>query len=126
MAPTPEELTPTEWRLMQILWELRRGTVREVHETVREETGWALSTVKTLLERMEKKDLVRVRKVGPVRQYSARRSKEAFVPRAVKVFLDRVLDDSMTPLVRYLADTRGLSDEDVADLRRILDEQEDA
>ena len=118
----PEELNPSEWKLMKVVWREAPATVREIHQEVEGETGWAPSTTKTLLERMERKGLLRVNRVGPVRQYSAARKQKDLVPRAVKRFLDRVLDDSMTPLVRYLADARGLKPEEVRRLRKLLED----
>lgn len=122
MPPGTEELNPSEWTLMKVLWRRRKATVREVHEEVKEDTGWALSTVKTLLERMQAKGLLKVDRVGPVRQYRPVRARQQLVPRAVQKFLDRALDDSLEPLIPYITKARKLKPREVRMLRRLLEE----
>ncbi|MBL8841721.1 MAG: BlaI/MecI/CopY family transcriptional regulator [Planctomycetes bacterium] len=121
MAPKPPDLGPTEWTLLRALWQLRGGTVREVHAEVAKATGWARTTVKTLLERMETKGLLRSSDASGVRRYVAAKRRDELAPRAISAFLDRVLDDSLEPLVGYIADARGLSAADVAKLRALLE-----
>lgn len=116
-------LTDAEWTLMHAVWGRGKATVRELHADVEGESGWAYSTVKTMLERLAAKGLLVESRVGPVKQYAARRPRQTTVTREVGRFLDRVLDDSMSPLVHYIAKARGLSDQDVAALRRILEEE---
>ncbi len=121
MAPKPPELGPSEWTLLRALWRLGGGTVREVHAEVANATGWARTTVKTLLERMEAKGLLKSSDRSGVRRYVAARRREELLPRAIGSFLDRVLDDSLEPLVGYIADARRLSAADVVKLRALLE-----
>ena len=123
MAHAFDSLTPTEWLLMKTVWEQGTATVREIHETVHEQTAWAYTTVKTMLERMEKKGLLKVERVGPVKRFSARKQRRDLVPKAIERFLDNVLDGSLAPLVPYIAKLRGLSAEEVDELKRILEEE---
>ena len=108
--------------LLQVLWDHGPATVREVHEAVGDTTDWAYTTVKTMLERMEKKGLLKVDRVGPVKRFSARKRRKDLIPRAVESFLDTVLDGSLAPLVPYIAKTRGLTPEEIRELKRILEE----
>ncbi len=121
MAPKPPDLGPSEWTLLRALWRLGGGSVREIHAAVAKPTGWARTTVKTLLERMEGKGLLRASDAAGVRRYVAAKKREELVPRAIGAFLDRVLDGSLEPLLGYLADARGLTADDVAKLRALLE-----
>lgn len=121
MAPVPPDLNASDWTLLQALWRLDGGTVREVHAAVAKASGWARTTVKTLLERMEQKGLLKASEVAGVRRYRAAKRREELLPKAVGSFLDRVLDGSLEPLVGYLTDARGLSAADVAKLRALLE-----
>ena len=112
-----EELNPSEWRLMKAVWQRKRATVRELHEDVVEATDWALSTTKTLLERMEQKGLLKVGRVGPVRQYRAARTQKDLVPRAVKTSSPRwsvpvisVTTKSMGPALPAFSKISTISD----------------
>lgn len=119
---SPSALNSTEWILMKAVWDLGTATVKEIHAAVREPTEWAYTTVKTLLERMEKKGLLEVERVGPVKRFSARKRRSDLVPRAVESFLDQVLDGSLAPLVPYIAKARGLDAAEVKQLRRMIEE----
>ena len=62
-------INDTEWDLLEVLWSRERATAREVAEVLAKKRGWAVSTVKTLLDRMVQKDLVAARQVGNVWEY---------------------------------------------------------
>ena len=123
MAQNHDTLTASEWLLIKAVWKRGTATVRQIHEEVADHTGWAYTTVKTMLERMEKKKLLKVDRVGPVKQFSARKQQGDLVPRAIERFLDSVLDDSLAPLVPYIAKSRGLTEDEVRQLKRILEEE---
>jgi predicted transcriptional regulator len=61
----------TEWDLLEALWTAERATAREVADSVSKKRGWAVSTTKTLLDRMVGKGLVLTRQVGNVWEYGA-------------------------------------------------------
>ena len=124
--PPPEDPNPSEWILLKALWAAKRATVRDLQQAVAEQTGWAYSTEKTLLERMERKGLVSAARIGPVKQYRARKSRRDLVPKAVSTFLDRVLDDSFAPLVHYIAQSRGLSEKEIQQLERLLEPEDES
>jgi len=126
MARTREAPTAAEWTLLNAVWRLGKATVREIHDAVRGETGWAYTTVKTMLERMAAKGFLHVARVGPVKQFYARRRKSDVVPRAIEGFLDHVLGDSLAPLVGYIAKARGLDEKEIRELRRILEPEKEA
>src|ERR1019366_2950609 len=60
----------TEWDLLEALWSVERATAREVSEILAKKRGWAVSTTKTLLDRMVSKGLVGARQVGNVWEYT--------------------------------------------------------
>lgn len=121
MGTRPTDLNASEWTLLQALWSLGGGTVRDVHAVVAKSTGWARTTVKTLLERMEQKGLLRAGEADGIRRYVPTRRRDEVVPKAVGSFLDRVLGGSLDPLVTYLADARGLSSTEIDQLKALLD-----
>ena len=52
------QLAPAELDVMKVLWTAGGLSAREVHERLAEQTGWAYSTTRTMIERMVKKGLV--------------------------------------------------------------------
>ena len=48
-----------QFAIMQILWEKGEATVAAVHESLRDERGLALTTIATMLRKMEQKGVGR-------------------------------------------------------------------
>jgi BlaI family transcriptional regulator, penicillinase repressor len=114
----------TEWDLLEALWARERGTAREVTEALAKKRGWAVSTVKTLLDRMVLKGLVEARQVGNVWEYTpavrpveARRS-------AWGELVEKAFGGSIAPALQFLARDAKLSKKELAELRALLDTKE--
>jgi len=114
----------SEWDLLEVLWSKERATAREVAESLADKRGWAVSTVKTLLDRMVQKGLVAARQVGNVWEYTpavkpiqARRS-------AWSELVDKAFGGSVAPALQFLARDAKLSKKDLAELRALLDGKE--
>jgi BlaI family penicillinase repressor len=106
---TDGTIQATEWDVLQALWTLERATAREVTEALEERRGWAYSTVKTMLDRMVKKELVEARRVGNVWEYSPGLAPEEARRGAWRSFIDTVFDGSMAPALRFLASDARLT-----------------
>jgi BlaI family penicillinase repressor len=114
----------TEWDLLEVLWSKERATAREVAEALETKRAWAVSTVKTLLDRMVKKELVLARQVGNVWEYTpalrpveARRS-------AWAELVDKAFGGSVVPALHFLTLDAKLTKKELAELRALLDRKE--
>lgn len=114
----------TEWDLLEALWTKERATAREVTEMLAKKRGWAVSTVKTLLDRMVKKELVAARQVGNVWEYTpavrpveARRS-------AWAELVEKAFGGAVAPALQFLAKDAKLSKKELAELRALLGAKE--
>src|SRR3984957_18604273 len=114
----------TEWDLLEVLWAKERATAREVAEALATKRGWAVSTVKTLLDRMVPKELVSARQVGNVWEYTpavrpieARRS-------AWGELVEKAFGGAVGPALHFLAKDAKLSKKELAELRTLLDAKE--
>jgi BlaI family penicillinase repressor len=56
--PQTYQLTELQIAIMRVLWERGQATVAEIQEALRDERGLALTTVATLLSRLEKRGIV--------------------------------------------------------------------
>ena len=52
-------LSDSEWKLMNRLWEQSPRTIMELTASLKEDTGWSKNTVITMLARLEAKGAVR-------------------------------------------------------------------
>jgi BlaI family transcriptional regulator, penicillinase repressor len=111
----------TEWDLLEALWARERGTAREITEALAKKRGWAVSTVKTLLDRMVHKGLVSARQVGNVWEYTpAVKSVEARRS-AWTELVEKAFGGAVAPALHFLAKDAKLSKMQLAELRALLD-----
>ena len=52
------DLSNSEWKLMNRLWQTAPMTITELTAALREDTGWSKNTVITMLSRLEGKEAV--------------------------------------------------------------------
>lgn len=126
MVRTPQ-LSDAEWKVMNAVWAHGRGvTARNVLEAVADETGWAYTTVKTMMDRLVDKDVLVGRRDGNTTTYTARLTRGAARRRAAESLLHKAFDGAAGPLVHYLVSQEELSPDEREELRRMLQEQEAA
>ena len=110
---------------MEALWTRGRATATDLQRDLADEQGWAYSTVKTMLDRMVEKGLVKARRVGNVYEYAAKIRRKSVVARVVDDVFDRVLEGSVTPFIDRLIEGRRLSKDEVDGLKEMLDRYSD-
>lgn len=120
-------LSDAEWKVMNAVWS-RQGVVaaRDVHAAVTEETGWAYTTVKTLLDRLVAKGVLSAARDRHMLLYRAKLPRRRAVTSAARALADRAFGGAVGPLVHHLIGAHKLSSRDRAELRRMLDEADDA
>lgn len=111
----------TEWDLLEALWATERATAREVSEVLAEKRGWAVSTTKTLLDRMVTKGLVSARQVGNVWEYTPALRRVDARRSAWADFVGKAFGGAAAPALHFLAKEAKLSKKDLAELRTMLD-----
>jgi predicted transcriptional regulator len=118
-AAAPPRLTALQLAVMQVLWSRDEASVTDVQRAI---TGrrLALTTVATMLVRLEQRGLVSHRVDG--RQYIYRSSvSPARVRESVtRELLRNLFDGDITAFVTQLLDSRELTREEVADLQRLV------
>lgn len=115
----------TEWDLLEALWSAERATAREVSEVLAKKRGWAISTTKTLLDRMVTKGLVSARQVGNVWEYTPAMRRVDARRSAWADFIGKAFGGAATPALQFLAKEAKLSKKDLVELRALLDGKED-
>jgi predicted transcriptional regulator len=111
----------TEWDLLEVLWAAERATAREVADALAEKRSWAVSTTKTLLDRMVAKGLVSARQVGNVWEYSPAVARVEARRSAWAEFVAKAFGGAASPALHFLAKDAKLSKKELAELRALLD-----
>ncbi|MBQ3210401.1 MAG: BlaI/MecI/CopY family transcriptional regulator [Oscillospiraceae bacterium] len=114
------DLTETEWKLLECLWEKSPRTGRETVEYMAEHIGWTRSTTLTMLRRMTEKGLIGCDESGAVLTYSPFVKREDAVQRETRSFIDRVYKGSVSLLINALTEKQNLSQRDIDELHAIL------
>lgn len=125
MARSPSaQPTDVELQILNVLWEIGPATVRQVHDalTATKETDYA-TTVKMLRVMLEKKLVSRNDKVRPL-VYRAAATQERTQKNMLGDLVDRLYAGSAKTLVMHALSRRKASANDIAEIRRMLDEME--
>lgn len=120
MADRPA-LSKGEMEVARVLWDLKKATVREVHEAFPPERGIDFTTVQTWLRRLETKGYVKAELDGRVRVYAPRVKPTTVIRETMDDLINRLFGGETLPLVRHLIEERGVTDEELAELRRLID-----
>ena len=83
-----KKITESEWHILESLWGQSPLSAREIFEAIPEPVGIGLKTVRTLLERLLKKDLVNRSQVHGVYVFEPNVEREACVRERGRRFLD--------------------------------------
>lgn len=118
-------LTPTEWNLMECLWEESPRTGRQATEYLEQSMGWSRSTTLTLLRRMTEKGFVRCLEVDGMKVYEPLIQREDAAQQETGSFLNRVYKGSVSMMVSAITQKQRLSREEIDELYAILRQAEE-
>jgi predicted transcriptional regulator len=97
-------------------------SAREIAEGYGQEHSLAKTTVLTVVERLRKKGyLARWRRDG-IYHYSPRVAQSELLQDLVRQFVQKTLGGSVSPVVAYLAEGHGLTNQDLNELQRLVEE----
>jgi predicted transcriptional regulator len=115
---------PSELEVARIVWNLGSATVRQVVDALPGERGLDFKTVQTYLRRLAAKGYLRTRREGRTMIYSPRIQPRRVIGQVVDDLMNRLFDGEVFPLFQHLIVDRGLSENDVRQLRELLDRLE--
>lgn len=125
MESNEKNLTPTEWHLMECLWENAPRTGREAAQYMAEAQGWSRSTTLTLLRRMTAKGFIDCREEGGVYVYSPRIARADAAVRETDSFLSRVYRGSVSTLLSAITQRQSLTRAEIEELYDIIRQAEE-
>jgi predicted transcriptional regulator len=119
------KISAAESQVMEAVWRGSQLTADEIVAQVGQPQGWGEATVKTLINRLlKKKALVSERSEGRTR-YRALVSRTDYVQGESQGLLDRLFEGQLSPLVAHYAKHKALSADDIARLKRLIEELDD-
>lgn len=115
-----DALTKLELRIMQVIWRQGPSNVVAVQEAL--EQPLAYTTVQTMLNILERKGKLKRRLRGRAYEYSAAVTESKAVSHAVRDLVDRMFGGSSEELVMSLIKSKQIDAEQIARLKRKLEE----
>jgi len=114
------KLTKFELEIMDALWGLGSGSIREIHERLPEKKRPAYTTVQTIIRRLEEKGAVeQTKQIGNAHIFIPVVTREAAHRRLIDELLG-LFGGSVRPLMAHLAETGKLTLEDVREVESLL------
>ncbi len=113
------ELTEAEWAIMRAVWEHQPCAAGTIQEALAANKGWAYSTVKTTMDRMVRKGLLRVQQIRKLRVYSATVDEMEAKRGEFSRMLQRAFNGALGPMMQFLVEQEGLSEQDARQLREM-------
>jgi predicted transcriptional regulator len=108
MARESVQPSHAEWKVLNALWASHPASARGILTRLRGE-GWAYTTLKTMLARMEGKGFVRAQMRGNTCWYEPAIEQRATQRDAVRTLIERVFEGAAGPLLAHLAESETLS-----------------
>lgn len=113
-------LSPAEWEIMKTLWEHGPLDARGVFAALSSNRKWVHQTVKTLLSRLVAKEAITYDQIGNSYLYRAVALREEMTRQEVRTVFDRIVGNTVSPVLAHFLDEADLTDEDIRQLQKIL------
>ncbi len=124
MKNAPRRLPDAELEVMQALWACEAPAARaEIEQHLPQSHPMALTTLLTLLTRLGEKEFVKIEKQGRKSLYTPLVSREEYLAGQSRSFVEKICGGSISAFASALCSS-GLSKEDLAELRRLLERSE--
>lgn len=119
-----KHLPDAELEVMDVLWRADRPMkTSDIHEMLKREKDWSISTVHALLARLTERGFVELQKQGRIKYYIPLVKKENYQKKETKSFLKKFYADSAKSLIATLVEEQAVTPEEWLELCRMFEEE---
>ena len=115
------QISEAEYEVMKIVWKNTPVSTNEVTEELTSTTDWSPKTIQTMLKRLVNKGALTYVKEGRVFVYTPLVEEDEYISQKSSSFLSRYYDGELTSMVSAYLENDRLSDEEISELRSLLD-----
>jgi BlaI family penicillinase repressor len=115
------ELTEAEWPVIKVVWETEPCTAPAVQEKLQKSTGWTYSTVRTLMDRMVAKGLLKAKKEGKATIYNSAVTRREAQHGELFYTLKHAFNGALAPMVQCLLESKDLDASELAKIEALLE-----
>ena len=120
MSAPNVELTESEWSVIKAVWETEPCTTPVIQEKLFKPTGWHYSTVRTLMDRMVIKGVLRAKKEGKLTIYKSAVTRAQAQHGELFYALKHAFNGALTPMVQCLLESKDLNAAELAELEALI------
>jgi BlaI family transcriptional regulator, penicillinase repressor len=117
-----KELTKAEEQLMQYLWELKKGFLKDLVEKFPEPKP-AYTTVSTVIRVLTRKKFIGYKSYGKVYEYFPLVDKEDYLRKHLKIDIRNYFDGSIANFASFFANDKELDLTELEKIRKVVEEQ---
>jgi predicted transcriptional regulator len=114
-------LTKAEERIMQILWDLDRGFIKDIQEQFPNPQP-PYNTISTIVRVLVKKEIVSYKSYGGSYQYFPLITKEEYRSEQLGRLMNNYFGNSLKEVVNFFSEKKDLDVEDLDEAMRMLEE----
>ncbi|QKZ11198.1 BlaI/MecI/CopY family transcriptional regulator [Spirosoma sp. KUDC1026] len=118
------ELTKAEEEIMRVLWQLKKGFVKDVLAELPEPKP-AYNTVSTIIRILEKKGMVGYTAYGKTHEYYPLITEEAYRRFQTEQLMSNYFDNSLKKLVSFFVQDKNISLNEADEIIRLLNQTKD-
>jgi BlaI family penicillinase repressor len=118
------ELTKAEEEIMRVLWQLKKGFVKDVLAELPEPKP-AYNTVSTIIRILEKKELVGYTAYGKTHEYYPLITEEQYRRFQTEQLMANYFDNSLKKLVSFFVQDKNISLSEADDIIKLLNKNKD-
>lgn len=117
-------ISDSEFEVMKIIWSKPGVYANEIINVLKETTDWTPQTIKTLINRLLKKEVIDYRKEGRQYAYFSLIDEEDYLKKESRSFIKKFYNNSISQVVNHFVEDRKVSKDEIDALRKLLDEVE--
>ena len=120
MAKKRYELTEGEWAILKAVWNKQPCAAPTVQEALEKQKGWAYSTVKTMMDRMADKGLLKTERIRNLILYRSAITRTQAQNGEIMRTIKRAFNGALTPMMQFLLDNKRLSEKQLRELETMI------
>lgn len=107
------------------VWDLGEATVKQVRKRILERREVAYTTIMTVMKNLAEKGYLKYRKDGVTYVYSPAQEPDSVRSNLIKDLVKKVFKGSPKELVQALVKSEDLTEDDLSEIKNMIDEMED-
>ncbi|MCO7224357.1 BlaI/MecI/CopY family transcriptional regulator [Pleionea sp. CnH1-48] len=116
------KISDSEKYIMDVLWKSSPLTAKDIIDKLDKSLEWQDKTVKTLINRLLKKEVIGFEKQGRQYLYFPQMAESEYVEEASDSFVERVFKGNVKSLIAAFAKSEKLSQDDIKELKSLVNQ----